>query len=59
MIPKVGTAGDLYAVDALVTAVEAATGRNKRLGFEMIIETALGLRQRARDRRPPRRGCRR
>ncbi len=43
MIPKVGTAGDLYAVDALVTAVEAATGRTKRLGFEVIIETALGF----------------
>ena len=30
MIPKVGTAADLYAVDALVTAVEAAKGRTKR-----------------------------
>ena len=27
MIPKVGTPADLYAVDALVTAVEAAKGR--------------------------------
>ncbi|MFO1143578.1 MAG: CoA ester lyase [Amaricoccus sp.] len=43
MIPKVGTAGDLYAVDALVTAIEAAKGRTKRLGFEVIIETALGF----------------
>lgn len=43
MIPKVGTAKDLYAVDALVTAVEAAKGRKKRLGFEVIIETAAGI----------------
>lgn len=43
MIPKAGRAGDLYAVDALVTAVEAAAGRRKRLGFEVIIETAAGI----------------
>ena len=43
MIPKVGTAADVYAVDMLVTQVEDAVGRKKRLGFEMIIETALGM----------------
>ncbi|APX89556.1 CoA ester lyase [Brevirhabdus pacifica] len=43
MIPKVGCAGDLYAVDALVTAIERATGRSKRLGFEVIIESAAGI----------------
>jgi malyl-CoA/(S)-citramalyl-CoA lyase len=43
MIPKAGTAADLYAVDALVTAVEAAAGRARRVGFEVIIETALGF----------------
>ncbi|MHA7877027.1 L-malyl-CoA/beta-methylmalyl-CoA lyase [Roseivivax sp.] len=43
MIPKVGTAGDLYAVDALVTAAEAAAGRGRRLGFEVIIESAAGI----------------
>ncbi|MBV0913221.1 L-malyl-CoA/beta-methylmalyl-CoA lyase [Anianabacter salinae] len=43
MIPKVGNAGDLYAVDALVTAIEAATGRTKRLAFEVIIESAAGI----------------
>lgn len=42
MIPKVGCAADLYAVDALVTAVEAAKGRTKKIGFEIIIETAAG-----------------
>lgn len=43
MIPKVGTASDVYAVDMLVTQCEAAVGRKKRIGFEMIIETALGM----------------
>lgn len=43
MIPKVGTAADVYAVDMLVTQIEAAKGRKKRIGFEMIIETALGM----------------
>lgn len=43
MIPKTGTAADVYAVDMLVTQCEAARGRKKRIGFEMIIETALGM----------------
>ena len=43
MIPKVGTAADVYAVDMLVTQCEDARGRKKRIGFEMIIETALGM----------------
>ena len=43
MIPKVGTASDVYAVDMLVTQCEAAVKRKKRIGFEMIIETALGM----------------
>jgi malyl-CoA/(S)-citramalyl-CoA lyase len=43
MIPKVGTAADVYAVDMLVTQIEAAKGRKKRIGFELIIETALGM----------------
>lgn len=43
MIPKVGTAADIYAVDMLVTQCEQAVGRKKRIGFEMIIETALGM----------------
>ncbi len=43
MIPKVGNAGDIYAVDALVSAVEMAKGRNKKIDFEVIIETAAGL----------------
>ena len=43
MIPKVGCAADIYAVDALVTAIEAAKGRTKRIAFEVIIESAAGL----------------
>ncbi|MCL4133725.1 UNVERIFIED_CONTAM: hypothetical protein GTU68_053106 [Idotea baltica] len=43
MIPKVGCAGDLYAVDALVTAIEASKGRNKKIDFEVIIESAAGI----------------
>ncbi len=43
MIPKVGTAADVYAIDMLVTQIEDAKGRSKRIGFEHIIETALGM----------------
>ncbi|NYS25588.1 CoA ester lyase [Rhodobacteraceae bacterium 2376] len=43
MIPKVGCAADIYAVDALVTAIEAAKGREKRISFEVIIESAAGI----------------
>lgn len=43
MIPKVGNASDIYAVDALVTAIERAKNREKRLGFEVIIESAAGI----------------
>ena len=43
MIPKVGNAADIYAVDTLVTAIETAKGRTKRINFEVIIESAAGL----------------
>lgn len=43
MIPKVGCASDIYAVDALVSSIEAAMGRRKRIGFEVIIESAAGI----------------
>lgn len=43
MIPKVGTAADVYAVDMMVTQIEDAKGLKKRIGFEHIIETALGM----------------
>ena len=43
LIPKVGVAADVYAVDMMVTQIEAAMGRTKRIGFEVLIETALGM----------------
>lgn len=43
MIPKAGNRSDIYAVDMLVTQIETAMGRRKRLGFQMMIETAQGL----------------
>jgi len=43
MIPKVGCAADVYAVDALVTAVERAKGRTRPISFEVIIESAAGI----------------
>ena len=43
MIPKVGNSSDIYAVDALVTALEKKNKRKKSLDFEIIIETAAGL----------------
>ncbi|SMR84107.1 beta-methylmalyl-CoA/L-malyl-CoA lyase [Aliiroseovarius halocynthiae] len=43
MIPKVGCAEDVYAVDALVTAIERAKGRTKPVSFEVIIESAAGI----------------
>jgi len=43
MIPKVGSQMDIYAVDALVSGIEMATNRTRRIGFEAIIESAAGL----------------
>jgi malyl-CoA/(S)-citramalyl-CoA lyase len=43
LIPKVGVPQDVYAIDMLVTQIEAAKGRTRRIGFEVLIETALGM----------------
>ncbi|MGA7385692.1 MAG: CoA ester lyase [Methylocella sp.] len=43
LIPKAGVAADVYAVDMLVTQIETAKKRDKRIGFEVLIETALGM----------------
>ena len=43
MIPKVGTASDVYAIDMLLTQIEQAKGYTKKIGLELIIETALGM----------------
>lgn len=43
MVPKVGTAADIYAIDMLITQASAHVGRRKKIGLEVIIETVLGL----------------
>ncbi|MFQ5984506.1 MAG: HpcH/HpaI aldolase/citrate lyase family protein [Alphaproteobacteria bacterium] len=43
MVPKVGTAGDVYAVDVLLSQIEAAKGISKRIGLSLLMETALGV----------------
>ena len=43
MIPKVGCAADVYAVDAVLTAAERRTGRDRPVALEVIIESAAGL----------------
>ncbi len=43
LIPKVGVPADVYALDMLVTQIESAKKREKRIGFEVLIETALGM----------------
>ena len=43
MIPKVGTAADVYAIDMMITQASAFVGRKKQIGLEVIIETAMGL----------------
>ena len=42
-LPKVGVPADVYALDVLVTQIEQECKREKRTGFEIMIETALGL----------------
>ncbi len=42
LIPKVGTAADVYVVDCLLTQIETAKGLKRRIGIECLIETALG-----------------
>lgn len=47
VIPKVGVPADVYALDMLVTQIEQGRAKsqtqNKRIGFEVLIETALGM----------------
>ena len=43
LIPKVGTAADIYAVDMLLTQIEQAKGIKKRIGIELLIETPQGI----------------
>ena len=43
MIPKAGVPEDVYAIDMLVTQVEDKVGRKKKIGFELIVETSMGI----------------
>lgn len=43
LIPKVGVPQDVYALDMMVTQLENSKKRTKRIGFEVLIETALGM----------------
>jgi malyl-CoA/(S)-citramalyl-CoA lyase len=43
LIPKVGNASDVYAIDMLVTQASRAVGRSKRIGLEALIESVEGL----------------
>jgi malyl-CoA/(S)-citramalyl-CoA lyase len=43
LIPKVGVPQDVYAIDMLVTQIEQYKKREKRIGLELLIETALGM----------------
>ena len=43
LIPKAGTPGDVYMVDAMVTQIEQAIGIEHRIGLEVLIETTLGM----------------
>ena len=43
LVPKVGTAADVYAVDMLLTQIETAMGFENRIGLEVMIESALGM----------------
>jgi malyl-CoA/(S)-citramalyl-CoA lyase len=43
LIPKVGVPDDVYALDMLVTQIETAKKRERRVGFDLLIETSLGM----------------
>lgn len=42
-LPKAGTGADVYAFDTLVTQVERNNGRAEPLGFDIMIESTMGL----------------
>ena len=43
LVPKVGVPADVYLVDALLTQIEHAVRIPRRIGIEVLIETALGM----------------
>ena len=43
LIPKAGTASDVYMVDCLLTQIETNKKLKSKIGIECLIETALGM----------------
>jgi malyl-CoA/(S)-citramalyl-CoA lyase len=43
LVPKISTASDVHAVDLLLSQIELAKGYRRRIGLELMIETAQGL----------------
>jgi citrate lyase subunit beta/citryl-CoA lyase len=43
VVPMVGTASDVYTVDAILTQLEKSEGLTNIIGMEVIIETALAM----------------
>jgi citrate lyase subunit beta/citryl-CoA lyase len=43
LIPKAGTASDVYMVDCLLTQIETNKSLKNKIGIECLIETALGM----------------
>jgi malyl-CoA/(S)-citramalyl-CoA lyase len=43
LVPKVGCAADIYAVDMLLTQVEQASGIREKIGIDVLIETPMGI----------------
>jgi malyl-CoA/(S)-citramalyl-CoA lyase len=43
LIPKVGTAADVYTVECIVSQIEVAKGLTNKVGTEALIETPLGM----------------
>jgi len=43
LLPKAGTASDVYMIDCLLTQIEANKKLKQKIGIECLIETALGM----------------
>ena len=43
LVPKAGTASDVYMVDCLLTQIETNKKIKNKIGIECLIETALGM----------------
>ena len=43
LIPKAGSASDVYMVDCLLTQIETSCNYENKVGIECLIETALGM----------------